>query len=208
MRSYVPVLMLAVTPKTKSDQEKLVAGFEKLTAEDPTFRVQVDRQTGQAIVGVMGELQLEIILDRLKREFGVEATLGRPQVIYKSEHQAPGTAPVLLEPLMRVEVVSPKEYAVEVMDNLSHRHGEILSREDRGGTHIVTALVLLSQMFGYSADLRERTSGRATFTMRLDRYKPIPGGLDAGDDRLSHVGWPVTPRRPLNSSAVALPEPD
>ena len=129
-------------------------------------------------------------------------------MIYKSEEQAQGAAPVLLEPLMRVEVTLPAEYVVEVVDNLSRRHAAILSREDRGGTLVVTAVVPLSQMFGYSTDLRERTLGRATFTMRLDRYKPLPGGFDAGDDRMSFVGWPVSPRRPLNNSAIALPEPD
>jgi len=203
-----PVLMLAITPKTKSDQDKLVAGLRQLMGEDPTLRVQIDQQTGQAILGVMGELQLEIICERLKREFGVEAGLGKPYVIYRSAEQAPGTPPVLLEPFMRVEVMSPEEHVVDVVDNLTSRQAAILSLEDRGGTRVVTALVPLSQMFGYATDLRARTLGRATFTMKLDRYKPLPGGLDAGDDRLSFVGWPVTPRRPLNNSSVALPEPD
>jgi elongation factor G len=274
-----PVISLAIEPKTKADQEKLGTGLQKLMAEDPTFRVQTDQQTGQTIIAGMGELHLEIIVDRLKREFNVEASVGKPQVAYKetltrqSEGEGryvrqtggrgqyghakirlypgePGTGyifeneiiggaipkefikpidegikealtrgvlagypvddvrielydgsfhdvdssemafkiagslafqdaakkakPVLLEPVMRVEVVVPKDYMGDVMGNLASRRGQIQSQEDRGGTQIVQARVPLSEMFGYATDLRSRTQGRATYSMHFDRYEPAP----------------------------------
>jgi elongation factor G len=274
-----PVISLAIEPKTKADQEKLGAGLQKLMAEDPTFRVRTDQQTGQTIIAGMGELHLEIIVDRLKREFNVEASVGRPQVAYKETltraadgegryvrqtggrgqyghakiHLYPGepgtgyvfeneivggvipkefikpidegikealtrgvlagypvddvkielydgsfhdvdssemafkiagsmafqdaakkAKPVLLEPVMRVEVVVPKEHMGDVMGNLSSRRGQIQSQEDRGGTQIISARVPLSEMFGYATDLRSRTQGRATYSMHFDRYEPAP----------------------------------
>src|SRR5213080_1352838 len=274
-----PVISLAIEPKTKSDQEKLGVGLQKLRAEDPTFHVQTDLQTGQVIIAGMGELHLEIIVDRLKREFSVEATVGKPQVAYKETltrpadgemkyakqtggrgqyghvkiHLYPGepgsgyifenevtggsipkefikpidegikealtrgvlagypiddvrielydgsyhdvdssemafkiagsmafqdaakkARPVLLEPMMRVEVVVPKEYMGDVMGNLTSRRGQIQSQEDRGGTQIVQARVPLSEMFGYATDLRSRTQGRATYSMHFDRYEQAP----------------------------------
>src|SRR5262245_28905431 len=274
-----PVIQLAIEPKTKADQEKLGAGLQKLRAEDPTFHVQTDQQTGQVIIAGMGELHLEIIVDRLKREFSVEATVGRPQVAYKETltrpadgemkyakqtggrgayghakiHLYPGepgtgyifeneivggaipkefikpidegikealtrgvlagypiddvrivlydgsyhdvdssemafkiagsmafqdaakkARPVLLEPMMRVEVVVPKEYLGDVMGDLSSRRGQIQSQEDRGGTQIISARVPLSEMFGYATDLRSRTQGRATYSMHFDRYEQAP----------------------------------
>jgi elongation factor G len=274
-----PVISLAIEPKTKSDQEKLGVGLGKLMAEDPTFRVQTDPQTGQVIIAGMGELHLEIIVDRLKREFNVEATVGKPQVAYKETltrpadgemkyakqtggrgqyghvkiHLYPGepgsgyifenettggsipkefikpidqgiqealtrgvlagypiddvrielydgsyhdvdssemafkiagsmafqdaarkAKPVLLEPMMRVEVVVPKEHMGDVMGNLSSRRGQIQSQEDRGGTQIIQARVPLSEMFGYATDLRSRTQGRATYSMHFERYEPAP----------------------------------
>jgi elongation factor G len=274
-----PVISLAIEPKTKSDQEKLGVGLQKLRAEDPTFHVQTDIQTGQVIIAGMGELHLEIIVDRLKREFSVEATVGKPQVAYKETltrpadgemkyakqtggrgqyghakiHLFPGepgtgyifenkttggsipkefikpidqgiqealtrgilagfpiddvrielydgsyhdvdssemafkiagsmafqdaakkARPVLLEPIMRVEVVVPKEHMGDVMGNLSSRRGQIQSQEDRGGTQIINARVPLSEMFGYSTDLRSRTQGRATYSMHFDRYEQAP----------------------------------
>ncbi len=274
-----PVISLAIEPKTKSDQEKLGVGLQKLMAEDPTFRVQTDQQTGQVIIAGMGELHLDIIVDRLKREFSVEATVGKPQVAYKETltrpadgamkyakqtggrgqyanvkihvfPAEPGTGyvfeneisggvipkefikpidegikealtrgvlagypiddvrvelydgdyhdvdssemafkiagsmafqdaakkakPVLLEPVMRVEVVVPKEHMGDVMGNLSSRRGQIQSQEDRGGTQIINARVPLSEMFGYATDLRSRTQGRATYSMHFDRYEPAP----------------------------------
>jgi elongation factor G len=274
-----PVISLAIEPKTKSDQEKLGQGLSKLMAEDPTFRVNTDTQTGQTIIRGMGELHLEIIVDRLKREFSVEAMVGKPQVAYKEtltrpadgemkyakqtggrgqyghakihvypgepgtgyifENQIVGGAvpkefikpidegikealtrgvlagypiddvrvelydgsyhdvdssemafkiagsmafqdaakkakPVLLEPIMRVEVTVPKEHMGDVMGNLSSRRGQIQSQEDRGGTQIVSARVPLSEMFGYATDLRSRTQGRASYSMHFDRYEPAP----------------------------------
>jgi elongation factor G len=277
-----PVISLAIEPKTKSDQEKLGVGLQKLRAEDPTFHVQTDIQTGQVIIAGMGELHLEIIVDRLKREFSVEATVGKPQVAYKETltrpadgemkyakqtggrgqyghakiHLYPGepgtgyifenktvggsipkefikpidqgiqealtrgilagfpiddvrielydgsyhdvdssemafkiagsmafqdaakkARPVLLEPIMRVEVVVPKEHMGDVMGNLSSRRGQIQSQEDRGGTQIINARVPLSEMFGYSTDLRSRTQGRATYSMHFDRYEQAPSNV-------------------------------
>jgi elongation factor G len=274
-----PVISLAIEPKTKADQEKLGQGLGKLMAEDPTFRVKTDIQTGEVVIAGMGELHLEIIVDRLKREFNVEASVGRPQVAYKETltrpadgemkyakqtggrgqyghakiHLYPGqpgsgyvfenkisggsipkefikpidegikealtrgvlagypvddvrielydgsyhdvdssemafkiagsmafqdaakkAKPVLLEPVMRVEVVVPKEHMGDVMGNLSSRRGQIQSQEDRGGTQIINARVPLSEMFGYATDLRSRTQGRATYSMHFDRYEPAP----------------------------------
>jgi elongation factor G len=277
-----PVISLAIEPKTKADQEKLGAGLQKLRAEDPTFHVQTDQQTGQVIIAGMGELHLEIIVDRLRREFSVEATVGKPQVAYKETltrpadgemkyakqtggrgqyghakiHLYPGepgtgyvfeneisggtipkeyikpidegikealtrgilagypiddvrivlydgsyhdvdssemafkiagsmafqdaakkAKPVLLEPVMRVEVVVPKEHMGDVMGNLSSRRGQIQSQEDRGGTQIINARVPLSEMFGYATDLRSRTQGRATYSMHFDRYEQAPNNV-------------------------------
>ena len=274
-----PVIALAIEPKTKADQEKLGQGLAKLQAEDPTFRVATDTETGQVVIRGMGELHLEIIVDRLKREFSVEASVGRPQVAYKetltrpasgegryvrqtggrgqyghakvrvepcgpgegfqfvndivggvipreyikpveegirealtagvlasypvadvrvtlydgSFHEvdsnemafkiagsmafkdaAKSAGPVLLEPVMRVEVVVPEEYMGDIMGDLNSRRGRITAMEARGGTQIVRARVPLSEMFGYATDLRSRTQGRATFTMHFDRYEQAP----------------------------------
>jgi elongation factor G len=277
-----PVIALAIEPKTKSDQEKLGVGLSKLMAEDPTFRVKTDDQTGQVVISGMGELHLEIIVDRLKREFNVEASVGKPQVAYKETltraadgemkyakqtggrgqyghakiHLFPGepgtgyvfenevtqgaipreyikpidegikealtrgvlagypiddvrivlydgsyhdvdssemafkiagsmafqdaakkAKPVLLEPIMRVEVVVPKDYLGDVMGDLASRRGRIQSQEDRGGTQIINARVPLSEMFGYATDLRSRTQGRATYSMHFDRYEQAPSNV-------------------------------
>src|SRR5262245_19645121 len=274
-----PVISLSIEPKTKADQEKLGQGMQKLMAEDPTFRVKTDQQTGEVVISGMGELHLEIIVDRLKREFNVEASVGRPQVAYKETltrpadgemkyakqtggrgqfghvkiHLYPGepgtgyvfeneitggaipkeyikpvdegikealtrgvlagypvddvrielydgsfhevdssemafkiagsmafqdaakkAKPVLLEPIMRVEVVVPKEHLGGVMGDLSSRRGQIQSQEDRGGTQIINARVPLSEMFGYATDLRSSTQGRATYSMHFDRYEQAP----------------------------------
>jgi elongation factor G len=274
-----PVISLAIEPKSKSDQEKLGVGLSKLMGEDPTFRVKTDEQTGQVVIAGMGELHLEIIVDRLKREFNVEASVGKPQVAYKETltrpadgemkyakqtggrgqyghakiHLFPGepgtgyvfendivggtipkefikpidegikealtrgvlagypiddvrivlydgsyhdvdssemafkiagsmafqdaakkAKPVLLEPIMRVEVVVPKDYMGDVMGDLNKRRGRVQSQEDRGGTQIVNARVPLSEMFGYATDLRSRTQGRATYSMHFDRYEQAP----------------------------------
>ncbi len=274
-----PVISLAIEPKTKADQEKLGMGLGKLQAEDPTFRVRTNPETGQVEISGMGELHLEIIVDRLKREFSVEASVGRPQVAYKETVTAtaegegryirqtggrgqyghakiritprkPGEGyefendivggtiprefikpidegireamtggilagypmedigitlydgsyhdvdssemafkiagsmafkdaakranPVLLEPVMRVEVVVPEEYMGDIMGDLNSRRGRIQAMEARGGTQIVSARVPLSEMFGYATDLRSRTQGRATYSMHFDRYEQAP----------------------------------
>jgi len=273
-----PVIALAVEPKTKSDQEKLGAGLAKLMQEDPTFKVETDKDTGQTKISGMGELHLEIIVDRLKREFSVEANVGKPQVAYKETIRksakglgrhikqsgghgqygvcnieiapAPGqgfvfenditggtipkefikpieagireatergilagypvvdvkirlydgsyhdvdssemafkiagslafqdaakkASPVLLEPVMKVEVVTPDDYTGAVTGDLSSRRGHLEGQVSRGGTQIITALVPLSNMFGYSTDLRSRTQGRATYTMHFEKYAEAP----------------------------------
>ncbi len=274
-----PVISLAIEPRTKADQEKLGQGLAKLMSEDPTFRVHTDTETGQVVIAGMGELHLDIIVDRLQRQFGVGASVGRPQVAYKEtvtqpskgegryvrqtggrgqyghakirlEPRAPGESfefvneivggaiprefikpiaegikeamstgvlagypiddvsvtlydgsfhdvdssevafkiagslafkdaakharPVLLEPVMRVEVVVPEEYMGDIMGDLNSRRGRVRSMETRGGTQIVTARVPLSEMFGYATDLRSRTQGRATYSMHFDRYEQTP----------------------------------
>jgi elongation factor G len=277
-----PVISLAIEPKSKGDQEKLGVGLAKLMAEDPTFRVKTDEQTGQVVIAGMGELHLEIIVDRLKREFSVEASVGKPQVAYKETltrpsdgemkyakqtggrgqyghvkiHLYPGepgtgyifenkvtqgsipkefikpvdegikealtrgvlagypiddvkielydgsyhdvdssemafkiagsmafqdaakkAKPVLLEPVMKVEVVVPKDYMGDVMGDLASRRGRIQQQEDRGGTQIINARVPLSEMFGYATDLRSRTQGRATYSMHFERYEQAPNNV-------------------------------
>ena len=274
-----PVISLAIEPKTKADQEKLGQGLTKLTAEDPTFLVNTDDETGQVVISGMGELHLEILVDRLQREFGVEAAVGRPKVAYKETLTHPAQAEiryikqtggrgqyghvkirvvpgqpghgfefvndivggripreyikpvedgirdaittgvlagypiedvsvslydgshhevdsseaafkvagsmafreaarkagaVLLEPVMRVEVVVPEEYMGDVIGDLNSRRGRIRSMEARGGTQIVNARVPLSEMFGYATELRSRTQGRATHSMHFDRYEQVP----------------------------------
>ncbi len=273
-----PVIALAVEPKTKSDQEKLGNGLAKLMQEDPTFQVETDKDTGQTKISGMGELHLEVLVDRLKREFGVEANVGKPQVAYKEtiQREARGEAryvkqtggrgqyghakidiepapaegyvfenaikggvipkeyikpvedgirealergilagypmvdvkvrlfdgsfhevdssemafkiagsmafqeaakkasPVLLEPIMRVEVVTPDDYTGAVTGDLSSRRGHVEGQIARGGSQIITAMVPLSNMFGYSTDLRSRTQGRATYSMHFERYAEAP----------------------------------
>jgi elongation factor G len=277
-----PVISLAIEPKTKSDQEKLGVGLAKLKAEDPTFHVKTDEETGQVVIAGMGELHLEIIVDRLKREFSVEASVGAPQVAYKetitrpaegegkwikqsggrgqyghakirviprkpgegyefvneivggsipkefikpidqgireamttgflagypmddvkvelfdgSYHDvdsnemsfkfagsmafkdAAGKAhPVLLEPVMRVEVVVPEEYMGDVIGDVTKRRGHIQSMETRGGSQVINARVPLAQMFGYATDIRSRTQGRGSYSMHFDRYEPAPASV-------------------------------
>jgi elongation factor G len=273
-----PVIALAVEPKTKGDQEKLGTGLAKLMQEDPTFKVETDKDTGQTKISGMGELHLEIIVDRLKREFGVEANVGKPQVAYRETIRKPakgegkwikqtggrgqyghakielepapgegfvfenevtgGSIPkeyikpveegikealdrgilagypvvdvrvklydgtyhdvdssemafklagslafqdaakkahaVLLEPIMKVEVVTPDDYTGAVTGDLSSRRAHLEGQISRGGTQIITALVPLANMFGYSTDLRSRTQGRATYTMHFEKYAEAP----------------------------------
>jgi elongation factor G len=276
-----PVISVAVEPKTKAEQDKMGIALQKLAEEDPTFRVRTDEETGQTVISGMGELHLEIIVDRMLREFKVDATVGKPQVSYREtvtakahgtgrfvrqsgghgqyghveleiepnpgkgfefvskitggtiprEYIAPtgrGIAdslsngvlagypvvdikvtlvdgsyhdvdsseqafsiagsmgfkdgvrkakPVLLEPIMRVDVFMPEEFMGDVMGDLSGRRGQILGMEGRAASHIVHAEVPLSAMFGYSTDLRSMTQGRANYSMEFHHYQQLPASL-------------------------------
>ena len=277
-----PVIAVAVEPKTKGDQEKMGVALSKLAHEDPSFRVATDEESGQTIISGMGELHLEIIVDRLKREFKVDANVGAPQVSYREtirstleqegkfvrqsggrgqyghvylrlEPQEPGTGyefvnaivggvipkeyipavdkgireamqngviagfpmvdvkvtlydgsyhevdssemafkiagsmcfkeaaakakPVLLEPMMKVEVVTPEEYMGDVMGDLNSRRGMVQGMEDAPGGKIIRAEVPLASMFGYATDLRSATQGRATYSMEFAKYNQVPGNI-------------------------------
>ncbi|CAG7614169.1 elongation factor G [Leucobacter soli] len=279
-----PVIEVAIEPKTKGDQEKLSTAIQKLAEEDPTFRVSLNAETGQTVIAGMGELHLDILVDRMKREFKVEANVGKPQVAYREtirrtvekhdythKKQTGGSGqfakvqialeplvgedagdkmyefedkvtggrvpreyipsvdagiqdamqygilagfpmvgvkatlldgqyhdvdssemafkiagsmafkeaarkanPVLLEPMMAVEVRTPEEYMGDVIGDLNSRRGQIQSMEDASGVKVVRALVPLSEMFGYIGDLRSKTSGRAVFSMTFDSYAEVP----------------------------------
>lgn len=277
-----PVISIAIEPKTKADQDKLSAALAKLASEDPSFRVKVDEETGQTVISGMGELHLEIIVDRLKREFKVEANIGNPQVAYREtfrktvktegryikqsggrgqyghvwleispleagkgfefENKIVGGAipkeyipaiekgiveamengvvagfpvvdckavvydgsfhevdsnemafkiaasmafkdgmrsasPVLLEPIMKVEVVVPDEYMGDVMGDLSSRRGRIEGMNMQGNAQVINSMVPLKEMFGYSTVLRSLTQGRATYTMQFDHYEEVPNNI-------------------------------
>ena len=246
-----PVIELAIEPKTKGDQEKLGIALGKLAAEDPSFRVNTDEESGQTIIAGMGELHLDILVDRMKREFKVEANVGAPQVAYREsitkriEHtythkkQSGGSVPreyipgvekgfrdqsgagtlagfplidwrvelvdgkthdvdssvgafeiaaracfreaipmagvQLLEPMMKVEVVTPEDYMGDIIGDLNSRRGMVLGSEAQtGGVTQINALVPLANMFGYINTLRSMSSGRAQFTMQFERYEPVP----------------------------------
>jgi elongation factor G len=274
-----PVISVAIEPKTKADQDHLGAALDKLTHEDPTFHVTIDEETGQTIISGMGELHLEIIVDRLTREFKIEAKVGRPQVAYReaitqkaegeglfvrqtgghgqyghakiriwpltdganfkfeneikrgviprefirpvelgireamdrgmlagyplmgigaalydgSFHEvdsselafkvagslalqdaAKSARPVIMEPVMEVEAVTPEEYVGDVIGDLNRRRGRVLGMDSRAGLQVATLYVPLSEMFGYATDLRSQTQGRATFSMQFDHYDEVP----------------------------------
>ena len=277
-----PVISVAIEPKTKADQEKLGTAIQKLAEEDPTFRVEQDQETGQTVISGMGELHLDILVDRMRREFKVEANVGKPQVAYREtirrnvdkydythKKQTGGSGqfakiqiaiepmevtaektyefdnkvtggripreyipsvdhgiqdalqvgilagypmvgvkatlldgayhdvdssemafkiagsmafkeaarqanPVLLEPLMAVEVRTPEEYMGDVIGDLNSRRGQIQSMDDASGVKVVRALVPLSEMFGYIGDLRSKTSGRAVYSMTFESYAEVP----------------------------------
>jgi elongation factor G len=306
------LLSIAIRPKAEADREGLARGVTTLMAEDPTMSADTDPATGEVVVAGTGELHLEIILNRLAREFHVEAFVSRPQVAYKEtftrssdgegrhvrqsggrgeyahakvhlypgepgsgyvfENEISGSAipkefikpieegidealtagvlagypvddvrivlydgsyhdvdssemtfriagtmafhdaakkaePVLLEPVMRVDVVAPTEYVGDVMGDLSSRRGQIQSHEDCDNMRRITARVPLSRMFGYATDLRSRTRGSGTFSMQFACYQPCDRAEDQGTGDDSMVGAPRKPLRPLRSSSVALPEP-
>ena len=278
-----PVIAMAVEPKTKSDQEKMGIALSRLAQEDPSFRVRTDEESGQTIIAGMGELHLEIIVDRMKREFGVEANVGKPQVAYRetirktvlkqdgkfvrqsggkgqyghvvlelhpqergagyvfenaivggtvpkeyipavdkgiqeamangvlagfpivdikirlvdgSYHEVDSSEmafkiagsmgfkegfnkanPVLLEPIMKVEVVTPEDYMGDVMGDLSRRRGVLQGSDDSPSGKVINALVPLGEMFGYATSLRSMSQGRATFTMEFDHYAEAPNNI-------------------------------
>jgi elongation factor G len=279
-----PVINVAIEPKTKSDQEKLGTAIQRLAEEEPTFQVRTDFETGQTIISGMGELHLEVLVDRMKREFNVEANIGRPQVAYREtvrkevikveythKKQTGGSgqfarvlinlgptggdgggyefvnkvsggripreyipsvdagcqeaaefgvlagfpmvdvkvtltdgayhevdsselafkiagsmvfkkaaalaSPVLLEPLMGVEVYTPEDYMGDVIGDINSRRGQIQAMEERSGARVIKALVPLSEMFGYIGDLRSKTSGRANFSMQFDSYSEVPPNI-------------------------------
>ncbi|MEE4021494.1 elongation factor G [Gordonia sp. PKS22-38] len=281
-----PVINVSIEPKTKSDQEKLSTAIQKLAEEDPTFSVQLDEETGQTVIGGMGELHLDILVDRMKREFKVEANVGKPQVAYREtirkavdkheythKKQTGGSGqfakvivkleplvdaedgatyefdnavtggrvpreyipsvdagiqdamqygvlagyplvnikatlldgqyhdvdssemafkiagqqvlkeaaklagPVILEPLMAVEVTTPEDYMGDVIGDLNSRRGQIQAMEERSGARVVKAQVPLSEMFGYIGDLRSKTQGRANYSMVFDSYAEVPSNV-------------------------------
>jgi elongation factor G len=276
-----PVISVAIEPKTKSDQEKLGTAIQRLAEEDPTFQVRTDEETGQTIISGMGELHLEILVDRMRREFKVEANVGKPQVAYREtitkpvlkvgythkkqtggsgqyakvlidleptggadggyefvnavtggripkeyipsvdagvqeameygilagypmvdvkvalldgayhevdssemafkiagsmafKEAARKASPVLLEPMMAVEVTTPEDFMGEVIGDLNSRRGHIQAMDERAGARVVRALVPLSEMFGYVGDLRSKTQGRASYSMQFDSYAQVP----------------------------------
>ncbi|WP_232062662.1 MULTISPECIES: elongation factor G [Mycobacteriaceae] len=277
-----PVIEVAIEPKTKSDQEKLGLAIQKLAEEDPTFKVHLDQETGQTVIGGMGELHLDILVDRMRREFKVEANVGKPQVAYKEtirrkvekveythkkqtggsgqfakviidlepftgedgatyefenkvtggrvpreyipavdagaqdamqygvlagyplvnlkvtlldgqyhdvdssemafkvagsqalKKAAAAAQPVILEPIMAVEVTTPEDYMGDVIGDLNSRRGQIQAMEERSGARVVKAQVPLSEMFGYVGDLRSKTQGRANYSMVFDSYAEVP----------------------------------
>ncbi|MDA9913073.1 elongation factor G [Candidatus Nanopelagicales bacterium] len=281
-----PVISVAIEPKTKSDQDKLATAIQRLAEEDPTFQVRSDEETGQTIIAGMGELHLEVLVDRMFREFKVEANVGRPQVAYREtltkkidkvvythkkqtggsgqfahvvidmgplpddseadnfefENKVTGgripkeyipsvgqgcaaamefgilagypmvdvkvtlqdgkfhdvdsselafkiagqqafkegarkAGPVLLEPMMAVECTTPEDFLGDVIGDLNSRRGQVQAMEERSGARVVTALVPLSEMFGYVGDLRSRTQGRASYSMQFDSYAQVPNNV-------------------------------
>jgi elongation factor G len=282
MHFPVPVIGVAIEPATKDDQDKLSAALVKLAAEDPSFRVHTDPDSGQTIISGMGELHLEILVDRVHREFKVNARVGTPQVAYRETITKPITCekrfirqtggrgqyghvklklepgakgsgyvfeskivggsvpreywaavekgsgealdrgilagytvvdvkvalidgsyhevdsseiafkvagsmafqegaklatPVLLEPVMQVEVVTPEEFMGDVIGDLNARRGKITGIEPRGGVQVIAGFVPLATMFGYATDLRSRTQGRATYSMQFNHYDAVPASI-------------------------------
>ena len=205
------LLLLALQPKTDADAERMEIGLRQLATEDATLSVEFDRPTGTVTIGGIGELQLEIVVDRLKREFQVESAVGRPEVVYRNTLiEAPDRAdatPVRLEPMMRVEVIVPPECAAEVCQDLFARRGIVQSQEDRNDRRIISAVVPLAELFGYGADVRQFTRGRGAFSQQLDSYQVVredPGATD--DDLSAGVGVPLKPGPPPRPTAIALPE--
>ena len=165
------LLSLTISPHTDLDRERLERGLSALSAEDPTLHVSADPETGTTVVGAMGELHLEIVLDRLKREFEVSAGVSTPRIVYKESRFAQMT--FLLEPVMLVVVTVPRLFLDAVIADLGERRGRVRAIDEREGMQVVTAHVPLAELFGYAMFLRDCTRGRGTFTMALDRYEPV-----------------------------------
>ena len=278
-----PVIQVSVEPKSKADRDKMDVALQKLTEEDPTFRAETNPETGETLISGMGELHLDIMVERMKREFNVEATIGEPQVAYRETFTVPtqaqgkfvrqsggkgqygdvwieftpnegkgyefedaivgGVVPreyipavdaglqeamkngvlagyplidvkaklydgsyhevdsseaafkvaaslalknaaskagaVILEPIMKVQVIAPEEYLGDVMGSITARRGQMEGMEDRAGAKVINAMVPLSEMFGYATTLRSSTQGRGTFTMVMDHYSPCPKSIQA-----------------------------
>ncbi len=207
-----PVVQIAVEPKTKADEEKMSLALARLAEEDPTFRVHTDQESGQTLISGMGELHLEVIVDRMLREFRVAANVGRPQVAYREaltkpaqgegryvkqsggkgqyghvvvdfEPLARGTGfeyewgIVIVEPIMKVEVIVPDEFMGEVIGDLNSRRGHVQGTEERANARVIAAMVPLAQMFGYVTDLRSKTQGRGSYSMEFDHYEVLPQNL-------------------------------
>lgn len=167
----LPLLSLTITPNTDDDRERLERGLRALAAEDPRLHVSTDPAARTSTVGAMGELHLEIAIDRLKREFGVSAHVSIPQVVYKESRFA--QVMVLLEPVMRVEVVVPPHHVDAVVSDFADRRARFQSSVEREGMRVLTVLAPLTQLFGYTNYLREQTRGRGSVTMALHGYEPI-----------------------------------
>src|SRR5439155_757161 len=152
MKFPEPVISVAIEPKTKADQDKLSIALQKLSEEDPTFRVHSDAETAQTIISGMGELHLEVLVERMRREFKVAGSMAVKEAARKAH-------PVLLEPIMDVEVVTPSDYMGDVIGDLSSRRGKIGGMTQRADAQVVAASVPLSEMFGYSTTLRSMSQG-------------------------------------------------
>ena len=212
-----PVISVAIEPKTKAGQEKMGLALAKLAEEDPTFKTWTDQETGQTIIAGMGELHLDIIVDRLQREFKVECNVGAPQVAYKETirsavkaeakyaKQSGGkgqygqvdssemafkiagsmafknamqkASPVLLEPMMKVEVTVPEEYMGDVIGDINSRRGRMEGMEAVNGAQVIRAYVPLAEMFGYATALRSRSQGRGNYSMVFDHYEEVPKSI-------------------------------
>jgi translation elongation factor EF-G len=201
------LLLLVLQPYSLADAERMEIGLSQLTAEDATLTVEIDRPARTATIGAIGELQLEMVVDRLKREFNVSAAVGRPRVAYRDLVTPNG--PVRLEPVMRVEVIVPLECAAEACQDLFARRGIVRSQEDRSDRRIISAVVPLAELFGYDSDVRQRTRGRGTFSQQFDSYQAVRENPDAtDDDRSARVRVPLKPVPPPRPSSIALPEPN
>jgi len=165
------LIELTLTPATDSDRDQLENGLRVLMAEDPTLHATMDQASGITTIGATGEMHLEIVIDRLAREFNVSAGTSLPRIVYKEARFAQMT--VLLEPVMRVEVVVHQQHLDAVVADLVDRRGWIGSAEERDGMHVVSAFVPLSRLFGYTSYLRDITRGRDSVTMQFDRYEPV-----------------------------------